>query len=165
MWGISSPPPSPLSESNRAQTPSLKDPQLSFDSTCERTFVRWASERLGVTSTLRQTSGLTQHWQSAMALASAAACDFFCTGDKSFPQMPTSLWHLAPCHLFHTISLNGHTTLAHHNWGQPWTTAWDHKQRQGGGGGHLGWHTCHSLSPSFTTFISWDLSQCSYIDI
>lgn len=76
--------------------------------------------------------GLTQHRQLAMA----AACDFCCTGDKSFPQMSTSLWHLAPCDLSHPISLNGHTTLAHHdNWGQSWTTAWGQTQRQAGGGG------------------------------
>lgn len=47
--------------------------------------------------------------------------------------MPTSLWHLALWNLFHTISLNGHTTPASHdNWGQSRTTAWGQKQRQRG---------------------------------
>lgn len=85
--------------------------------------------------------GLTERRQLAMAPASAAACDFWCTGDKSFPQMPTSRWHLALSNLSYPISINGHTTLAHHdNWGQAWTTAWGQNQRQAGvgGGGRLG---------------------------
>lgn len=104
--------------SNRVLMSSPKDLQLSFESTCERDV---GAINIGIFHIQQEPPwpvGLTQHWQLATATASAAACDFWCTGDKSFPQMSTSLWHLAPCHLFHTISLNGHTTLAHHdNWG------------------------------------------------
>lgn len=43
-----------------------------------------------------------------MAQRPTAACDFWSTGDKTFFQMSTSLWHLGTCDPFHIICLNGH---------------------------------------------------------
>lgn len=47
---------------------------------------------------------LTQQWHRDRRQPG----DFWLTGDKSFSEMPTSLWHLGTCDPFHIICLNGH---------------------------------------------------------
>lgn len=47
---------------------------------------------------------LTQQWHRDQRQPG----DFWSTWDKSFSEMPTSLWHLGTCDPFHIICLNGH---------------------------------------------------------